>query len=58
MEDENDLSSPGITVDNPVLGATTALLNSDPFDDLILQASDRIVMVASDGAAGWQLPLQ
>ncbi len=45
---------PGASAANPVLGATTALLNNDPYDDLILQTASEIVMLASDGHIGWQ----
>ncbi len=45
---------PGGSAANPVLGATTALLNNDPYDDLILQTASEIVMLASDGHTGWQ----
>ena len=45
---------PGVSAANPVLGATTALLNDDPFDDLVLQTASSVVMLTSDGKAGWQ----
>ena len=45
---------PGVSAANPVLGTTTALLNDDPFDDLVLQTASSVVMLVSDGKAGWQ----
>ncbi len=45
---------PGVSAANPVLGATTALLNNDPFDDLLLQTATSVVMLVSDGHASWQ----
>ena len=48
------LQLPGASASNPVLGATTILLNNDPFDDLVLQTASGIVMLVSDGRAGWQ----
>jgi RHS repeat-associated protein len=41
-------------VAGPVLGAETALLNADAFDDLILQTSSSIEVLHSDGIGGWQ----
>jgi RHS repeat-associated protein len=43
-----------VSASNPVLGATTALLNDDAFDDLVLQTASQVVMLVSDGNAGWQ----
>ncbi len=45
---------PEVSATNPVLGATTALLNNDPFDDLVLQTTTGVVMLTSDGRANWQ----
>jgi IgGFc binding protein/Ca-dependent carbohydrate-binding module xylan-binding/Bacterial Ig-like domain (group 1)/Putative Ig domain/PKD domain len=45
---------PEVTLSNPVLGATTAILNNDAFDDLILQTASSVIMLTSDGNAGWQ----
>ena len=37
-----------------IRGGATALLNSDPFGDLVLLTSDELTVLHGDGLAGWQ----